>query len=183
MKKEMLLSGLLLGVTLVFATGFAFGWQKDSVDKTRVNEFASEMLMDKASRAFEERDINKAMRLFKASIKYNGKNAEAYYRLGVAYAYLREFKKAIPNFRQAIKLSPEYAKAYLNLGSAYGQLKNYKKALGYYKKALVLNEENPAVYYNISAIYNLTGKQELAEEYLAKAKELQASITGQKKRE
>jgi Flp pilus assembly protein TadD len=155
-----------------FLVGKAAGEGISAVSKPRVNQLTSELLLDKASRAFEEKNTEKAIRLFRASIKYNTRYAEAYYRLGVVYAYIRNFKEAVSCFRKAIKFRPDFPKAYLNLGSTYGQLKNYKQALFFYQKALALEENDPVIYYNIGALYSAMGKQELAQEYFAKAKEL-----------
>lgn len=147
------------------------------------NKLTAEMLLERASRAFENDQIEDAIYLFKKSLRCRPKYAEAHYRLGVAYAYENEFQKAIDEFRLAIKYKPDFAKAYINLGSAYGSLKKFKEALTFYGKALRLEDDNPRIYYNIASIYAAIGQTGLAEEYFAKAKELGLEDEGNKMRE
>jgi tetratricopeptide (TPR) repeat protein len=136
------------------------------------SRLTAEVLLERASRAFENRQTEGAIYLFKKCLRYRPEYPEAHYRLGVAYAYENEFQKAIDEFRLAIKYRPDFAKAYINLGSAFGSLKKYKEALAFYQKALRLEEDNPRIYYNIASIYAAIGQKGLAEEYFAKAKEL-----------
>jgi tetratricopeptide (TPR) repeat protein len=138
----------------------------------KINALTAEILLEKASKAFEEKRIAKAIYLFQASIRYNPRYAQAYYRLGVVYAYEKKFDKAIVYLKEAVRFKPDFTKAYVNLGSAYGQLKNYKQALLYYRKALALEQNDPVIYHNIGSIYGAMGKQDSSEEYFRKAKEL-----------
>ena len=162
----------ILAAGLLASTNPALAAESNALSKQRVNQLTSDVLVNKASQAFEEKSIEKAIRLFQASIRYNPHNSEAHYRLGVVYAYDHNFKAAIASFKHAIKLRSDFSKAYLNMGSAYGQLKNYKLALLCYHKALAFDKNDPVIYYNIGTLYAALGRQDLSQEYLAKAKEL-----------
>jgi tetratricopeptide (TPR) repeat protein len=143
----------------------------------------AEMLLERGSRAFEDNDPEEAIELFQKSICADKRSAEAYYRLGVVYASIRDFKKAITYLKHAIRLKRDFAKAYVNLGSAYGSLKIYKQALAAFRKALALEPDDPVIYYNIGSIYTAMKKQDLALKYFDKAKKLGLDSAGQKKRE
>ena len=151
--------------------------------KKETNSLTAEMLLERGSRAFEDSDTEEAIKLFRKSIRADKSSYEAYYRLGVAYANIREFKKAISCFKKAVKFKRDFAKAYVNMGSAYGSLKIYKQALAAFKKALALEPDDPIVYYNIGSIYTAMKKQDLALKYFDKAKKLGLDSAGQKKRE
>jgi len=162
---------LLLFFTLAAKGSFASG-QDTSAKIMQGNRLKAQDLLEKGSRAFKNNDIQRAISLLEKSITVDPGYAEAYYRLGVIYIHQGDADKAIAYMVKTVEINPNFTQAYTNLGSILAQLKRYAEAIGFYEKALSLDQNNPKIYYNIGLIYLSIGKNDSAEEYFAKTKEL-----------
>ncbi|MFH1767628.1 MAG: tetratricopeptide repeat protein [Candidatus Omnitrophota bacterium] len=129
-------------------------------------------LLENGSNCFKSGEYDQAVALIKESILIDSACAEAYYRLGVIYAYKDDLHKAKDYFSKTIEIDPFFTKAYTNLGSVYGKFKEYGKALKYFKQALELDKSNPNIYYNIGMVHIAMGKEKEAKFYLDKAEAL-----------
>ena len=77
---------------------------------------------------------------YKASLKINPAQIQAWQNLGTAYMRLQRVDDAITAYRQALTLDENYALAWFNLGNAY-LLKDYPvQARSAYERALAIKE-------------------------------------------
>ena len=82
------------------------------------------------------------------NIKYKKNYSGAYYNIGLAKYYLKEYNKAIQDFNKSIELDPNFSDAYNNMGLSYYELKQYSQSLMYFDKAIQLNNQNSMIYVN-----------------------------------
>lgn len=90
--------------------------------------------------AMKTEDYETAFKSFNASMKYDDKYAEPYYRLAVIYNKQLEYEKAAENALKAIEYdtseSEKKARLYFELGNAYVGMVEYQKACEAFKNAL-----------------------------------------------
>jgi tetratricopeptide (TPR) repeat protein len=95
---------------------------------------AAIILNSKAVEQYQEGNIDKAISLYKKSLKLS-EHAEVYYNLAVAYDYNNDIEQAIQNYNQAIKLDPGHVKAHQSLAEIYRYRKDFDKASEHIKAA------------------------------------------------
>ena len=76
----------------------------------------------------------KAIPLFKKTLKLKPDFIEAYISLGNAFKYLKKFKEAIYNFRKIVELKPNFPGGHINLGAALQDNGQFKEAIPYLKR-------------------------------------------------
>ena len=90
--------------------------------------------------AMKTEDYETAFKCFDASMKYDDKYSEPYYRLAVIYNKQLEYDKAAENALKAIEYdnseSEKKARLYFELGNAYVGMVEYQKACDAFKNAL-----------------------------------------------
>jgi tetratricopeptide (TPR) repeat protein len=89
--------------------------------------------------AMKTEDYETAFKCFDASMKYDDKYSEPYYRLAVIYNKQLEYDKAAENALKAIEYdnseSEKKARLYFELGNAYVGMVEYQKACDAFKNA------------------------------------------------
>ncbi|MDR1451993.1 MAG: tetratricopeptide repeat protein [Helicobacteraceae bacterium] len=85
------------------------------------------------------RAVNKIVDWTQA-IKFDLKDAEAYYKRGLANERLGDYDKALADYTRAIKLDPSLSAAYAGRGCAYRTLGDRGKALADYTWAIKLDK-------------------------------------------
>ena len=78
------------------------------------------------------------------------------------------YEEAIAELDQAILLNPKYAEAWYERGRAYAYLENYKRAIKDYDRATTLYPQYVLAFYHRAAAYIALGKDELAEDDIAR---------------
>jgi len=89
-----------------------------------------------------KKDWNKAINMYKRTIKFNRGHLKAYYRLAFAYAKVGKTEDAFRVYYRLANLAPDYAdihynlaKLYTNQGELYTKDGEHKKAVKEYQKA------------------------------------------------
>jgi superkiller protein 3 len=129
-------------------------------------------LLEEASQAFSNGQINKAVSLLEQSAAADPHYAEAYYRLGILYTHLDHFDTAAEYFGKAIERDPHLTKAYTGLSSLYVKQQKYDKAVSVLHEALALDISNPSLYHHIGLAYTAMGKKSKASQYFKKEKQI-----------
>jgi len=73
----------------------------------------------KGNALFDQGKALPAIEYFKKAIREDGKFAEAYNNLGIAYFELRDYRNAQDSLKKAVLIKPDFVEALLNLGSAF----------------------------------------------------------------
>jgi len=97
-----------------------------------------------------------------------------YYKIGLCYGKMKnDLDNAIPNLRKAAELDPHNVSIFEDLGVAYGFKQDYLNAISAFEKAIEIDPNYSKVYYNLGITYKQLAQEEKANEYFARAKELE----------
>jgi tetratricopeptide (TPR) repeat protein len=73
----------------------------------------------KGNELFDQGKPLPAIEYFKKAVREDGKFAEAYNNMGIAFFELRDYRSAQDCYKKAVLLKPDFVEALLNLGSAF----------------------------------------------------------------
>jgi tetratricopeptide (TPR) repeat protein len=93
----------------------------------------------KANLLLSNGDVEGAIADYTHAIRLGPKDAELYYRRGLAYDREGDFGNAIADISEAIRLNPKYAEAFFSRGFVYDRDRNIEMAIGDYNEAIRLN--------------------------------------------
>ena len=111
-------------------------------------------------------DVEKKEAACKQAIKSNPDDAEAHYKLGIAYYESGKHKETVKAFKQAIRIDPDYIDAHYNLGVIYDNLGMYEEAIEAYKQAIKIDPDYALAYYGLGLAYaNLNDTDSALEQY------------------
>jgi len=113
---------------------------------TRLQKEQSKAFLEKGISFIELRQYPQALRELQEAEKYNPRNEEVYYYMGMVYHAMDMKEKAFASFQQAIFLKDDYSEAHNYLGTLYMAEKNWGQALAHFEKAV----DNPL--YNTPAV-------------------------------
>ena len=119
--------------------------------------------------------IEKAIKLFKKSIKLFPDNPLSFSNLGNIYRDIGNLNKAEFYMRKAIKINPNYLEANLNLGSILKDLNKLNEAEFYTRKAIDLNPQSLDAYNNLGTILIELGKIDEAKKVINKVFEMDSN--------
>jgi tetratricopeptide (TPR) repeat protein len=140
-----------------------------------------------SARAYFERGLDAykknydedAVESFERVVQMEPDNAEAHYRLGLAYAAVGKSGEAEKSFERAVRLytketkeGPDDAEEEFNLGQAYGKLGKYADAIKAYKRAIKDAPDDSDKYYELGLAYSKLAQYKEAVAALNKAVEL-----------
>lgn len=94
------------------------------------------------------------------SMFYNNKGADAFLR--------KDYVSAYAYFREALVINPNFLAAWINLGILYRLNEYFPQAEKAYHHALVINPDSLTALENLAYLYTFSGRNEEAEEILAK---------------
>lgn len=104
---------------------------------------------------FEQGKTQEALESVTTALKFDSRNSDAHYFLGVIRYQLSEFKPASRSFKKAIQLNPYFTDAHNHLGLAYRETQQYDKALEEFTTAL--NDKSyrspEKIHFNIGHLY------------------------------
>ncbi len=114
-----------------------------------VHPLRAEVYFRKGVEYRNKKDWNKAISMYKKTIKLNRGHLKAYYRLAFAYAKVGKIEDAFRVYYQLAELDPDYADIHYNLAKLYISIKDYKKAV---RELEIAVGQNP---YNDKALMGL----------------------------
>jgi tetratricopeptide (TPR) repeat protein len=119
---------------------------------------------------------------FNQAIRLDPKSATSFYARGDAYEVQGQYDRAIQDFDQAIRLKPNlaplfFAATYHERGLAYAGKGQYDRALQDYDKSIRLYPNLAQAFYDRGAALRALGQPARAEADLAKARQLNPSLT------
>jgi tetratricopeptide (TPR) repeat protein len=89
-----------------------------------------------------EDSLKKAVETYKKFLESNGKDFDAHYNLGQAYAGLHRYEEAVREYRLATKIKSDDSDLYYDLGAALMKLAEYNDAVTAFSKSLEIDPEN-----------------------------------------
>jgi len=110
-------------------------------------------LLQGAQRALSEGNARKAADLSRKALRYEPRNADAVYFLGLAHALNGELVPAIERWRQVLQLNPRQFAAHANLGTALWQRGEYPEAIEHLRVALAIGGSHPQMQENLAQAY------------------------------
>jgi tetratricopeptide (TPR) repeat protein len=132
-----------------------------------------EVLQHRGNAHQSKGDHDRAIADFSKMLIINGKNPMALLARGAAFESKDMTKLAIDDYSRAIKLS-KAAVAYYMRGNAYLGTNDFKSAIKDYSAAIKASPDFAAAYQNRATAYDKIGKQDLAQDDLAKAQDVTA---------
>jgi tetratricopeptide (TPR) repeat protein len=136
--------------------------------RVKATAYASSLL---GAALFQLGRVVEARKSFRKALKIDPNYEEAYYNLGITYAFTQP-NKAIPLFRKALKLDPECARTHSELGQALRRLNRNGEAKKHLSKAIKLDETDAWAHIYLGNVLWLQGRVSSAEDHLKKALEL-----------
>lgn len=93
-----------------------------------------------------------AVGLFKATVRMNRANANAYFGLGMAFKGMEEWDAAVENVEIALAFDPSFAQAHYELGQLFMQRGEEMNAAVHFSKAAELAPENDVILEALAAL-------------------------------
>ena len=118
-------------------------------------------------------DYYQAVRAYGDALSASDRYVPAYVNRGLAYMMLGEFEKAINDFNEAIRLEPTGAETYFKRGVAHQRLGDFDKASGSFANAIEIDGAHGPAHRHMAEVMRAIGNAELAEQYRARAAELE----------
>jgi len=121
-------------------------------------------VMRKTAEAYiysENKNLDEAIGLLNAAIKFEPKNAETFLLLGDAYLEKNQSdgSAAIKEYKKATELNPKSAKGILRIGKLYQRSQNYQLALDLYIEAEKIDSTYAPAYREKAELYHLAKKK------------------------
>ena len=122
----------------------------------------AESLRAQGDEAYKAKDYDKAIELYKASLKINGKNWQVHESLGNAYFKAKRYTEAAASYAEALGYNPQLISAYYNIGFSYLKAGLYNEAIKYLEKYVSLKSDDPDGYYRLGEAYYSVAEKENA---------------------
>ena len=90
------------------------------------------------------------------------KDADAYYKEGLAYKQEGKVDEAIESLQQAVAQNPKHGMAWASLGGLYKQKKDLPKSIDAYEHATQIITKDKTLWRNLGTAYANTDKLEQA---------------------
>ena len=116
-------------------------------------------------------DLDQAIRMFEAAVRFDPANEFAHNQLGILYTKKERYSSAYKEFSMVNEIDPHNTFAILWLGILH--LKNGKLNLAFerFNKIVEIDPSNADAYYFLGTIYNFRHNPAMAIEYLKKARD------------
>jgi len=99
-------------------------------------------LIELGNIAFEENDLESALKFYGLAEEYDTGCVEAIYNMANIYFRQKKYAAAIRSFHRCIELDPDFPESYYNLGLVYYSLKYFDRALGFLKMYLEIDSDS-----------------------------------------
>ncbi|MCX7957779.1 MAG: tetratricopeptide repeat protein [Deltaproteobacteria bacterium] len=103
--------------------------------------------------AYKAKDFDKAIELYRASLKINGKNWQVHEALGNAYFKAKRYTDAAASYAEALGYNPQLLSAYYNIGYSYMKAGLFNEAIKYLEKYVSLKGDDPDGFYRLAESY------------------------------
>lgn len=132
-----------------------------------------ECLLQKAKDAFDSKDFQKALELYKLLLEDDGGNPDINYGVACVYKAMENDSEAIPAFEAALKAKPGWPCAVCEYAELLLTHRKTKTALDLVKKSIELNPNDARLYVLAGKILFRQSNYEEACEYILKSLELE----------
>lgn len=122
----------------------------------------ADSLRAQGDEAYKARDFDKAIMLYKASLKLNRKNWQVHEALGNAYFKAKRYVDAATSYAEALGYNPQFTAAYYNMGFSYLKAGLYNEAIKNLEKYISLESKDPDGYYRLAECYYSVGEKDNA---------------------
>jgi len=122
----------------------------EKYDKAIVN-----ILLKKASTAFNLKDFKSALKNYQEVLNYDFNNYTANFNAGISAYTLKKYTKAITFFKNIINIDKNSKDAYIYLGIIYYRIADYDNAQLIWKKLLDIDPKNEIAIQNLNKIRNI----------------------------
>ena len=149
--------------------------EKDlSESKTRdaFSPFSPEALVEKADKAYEEQDLQKAVALLTEASAKDSENADILFKLGYILQQLGNDDEALERYKESLEIDKENEFVHNAIASVYRKNSEYASAKLHLHASLELDDKNPVTYYNFGNLLVDMQKNSEAVEMYKKALEL-----------
>ena len=109
-----------------------------------------------ALKAFENKDLPKATKLFLKILKHHPNHLDAHYLLGTLFAEQGLHRKALHHLNEAVRINPNSPMIYTNLGIIHLQSNDYKSAEISLRTALAIDENLYQAHFNLAIVLQQT---------------------------
>lgn len=106
---------------------------------------------------YDEKDYEKAEKLYKMAVAYEPNNSNIHIGLGTVYFNKEEYNKAADEFKAALVLDPHLTSARFDLALAYFKQSLYTAAIEEYVKILKFAPDDAGTHYNLGLAYEKSG--------------------------
>jgi tetratricopeptide (TPR) repeat protein len=134
--------------------------------------FSPEALVEKADKAYEEEDFQKAVALLTEANAKDANNADILFKLGYILQQLGNDDEALERYKESLELDKENEFAHNAIASLYRKNAEYASAKLHLHASLEIDGNNPVTYYNFGNLLVDMEKNTEAIEMYKKAVEL-----------
>lgn len=134
--------------------------------------FSPEALVEKADKAYEEEDFQKAMALLSEANAKEPSNAEILFKLGYILQKMQNDDEAIERYKESLEVDRENEFVHNAIASVYRKKGEFASAELHLRASLELDSENPLTYYNFGNLLVDMQKDSEAKGMYEKALEL-----------
>jgi tetratricopeptide (TPR) repeat protein len=165
---------------------------REAIDAFREASSKDPVVLNKMGIAYHQlQQLDNALKCYQQAVRIKPDYIEAVNNIGTVYYAHKSFRRAITQYRKAIRVAPEDPKTasiYSNMGTALFARKQYKDASDAFHKAMGLDpdvfehrssfgvlleernvEERAKFHYYVAKEYAVSGRNDLALQYLRKA--------------
>ncbi len=139
----------MLFIVILAGTGIAAAQDADS-------------LRMQGDEAYKAKDFDKAIELYRASLKINGKNWQVHEALGNAYFKAKRYTDAAASYAEALGYNPQLLSAYYNIGYSYMKAGLFNEAIKYLEKYVSVKGDDPDGFYRLAESYYSVAEKENA---------------------
>jgi tetratricopeptide (TPR) repeat protein len=136
------------------------------------NITASKKLQAVAARYLVTNNYQKAIEVYKESIKLYPLNVEAHSEIGTCYQQLKQYPEAIEAYEKVVAINPNYTWALGALGDLYQIGGRYEEAIEIYKRIIRISPNDSHAYYSLGIVHNNLNHHTEAVDALKKAIEI-----------
>lgn len=147
---------------------------KNYIKERSMND--KECLLKDAKEAFDSKDFQKALELYKALLENDSNNPDIHYGLACVYKAMENDSEAIPAFEAALKAKPGWPCAVREYAELLLNHRKTKTALDLVKKSIELNPNDARLYVLAGKILFRQSNYEAACEYILKSLELEQNF-------
>mgnify|MGYP006289779549 CR=1 FL=1 len=130
------------GAAVLFACISCSSSRQQDVLVSNVKKNTAQFYSQKAEKAFNERDYQQAVSLFKQALHYTPRSAPASANVGTAFYHSGVLDSALFYFQRSLELNPDYNRAFLNLAKTYQRMANFSEALEAVEELIYRSPEN-----------------------------------------